>query len=126
MRRVNPNRIGALDERDVIQKGYDQQNDGYFVRMHVTAKSGEQGTVLWALSGSNRVVSCVESKEDGGEQCTTVHPRHSPDAVLAGYMAAMQGKNFVSSQGFCAWNPGSITVNKTPSRTIDLPCAMAM
>mmetsp|Transcript_4595 Transcript_4595/g.13027 ORF Transcript_4595/g.13027 Transcript_4595/m.13027 type:complete len:322 (+) Transcript_4595:768-1733(+) len=82
-----------------------QGQSGYLVRMSVTAKSGEEGSVMWRLSSANRVVSCVGSDETD-ENCTTVvHPRHSPDAVLHAYMREMTARNFFGAQEFCAWNP---------------------
>ncbi len=86
------------------EQGHEQS--GHLVRMNVTAKSGEEGIVMWRLSSSNRLISCVGSNE-AGEKCTTVvHPRHSPDAVLDAYMRAMKEKNYVGAHEFCAWSPG--------------------
>jgi hypothetical protein len=86
------------------QQGHGQS--GYLVRMNVTSKSGEEGTVMWRLSATNCVVTCVGSNDSSENGITVVHPRHSPDAVLNAYMRAMTEKNFVGAQEFCAWNPG--------------------
>jgi hypothetical protein len=92
-----------LLRRSRVLSAFPSHEGGYMVRMSVTSKSGEEGTVLWTLDGDGKLVSCTECQgesADGGA-CTTVHPRHGPDSVLEGYRIAMGNKAYLSAQEFC-------------------------
>ena len=107
---------GNLLRRSQVLSAMRQPGGGYLVRQKITAKSGEEGTVLWEISASNRLVSCTEevsgASESSGasgassDSCVAdaSHPRNGPDAILSTYMTAMRRSDFIGAQEFTAWN----------------------
>ena len=79
----------------------DGNDFSHLIRQKVTAKSGEEGILLWELSASKKLVSCVEtSRIEEASYLRHSHPRNSPDVVLASYLALIQRNDFVGSQEF--------------------------
>ena len=101
---------GNLLRRSQVLSAMRQPGGGYLVRQKITAKSGEEGTVLWEISASNRLVACTEevvgASGASSDSCVAdaSHPRNGPDAILSTYMTAMRRSDFVGAQEFAAWN----------------------